>query len=41
MEPTPDKIYDTLRRYSRAQFTDEERAEFLAEVELISPLMLE
>ena len=33
--------YDTLRRYSRAQFTDEERAEFLAEVELISPLMLE
>ena len=33
--------YDTLRRYSRAEFTDEERAEFLAEVELISPLMLE
>ena len=32
--------YDTLRRYSRAEFTDEERAEFLAEVELISPLML-
>lgn len=33
--------YDTLLRYSRAKFTDEERAEFLAEVELISPLMLE
>lgn len=33
--------YDTLRRYSRAEFTDEERADFLAEVERISSLMLE
>lgn len=33
--------FDTLRRYSRAEFTDDERAEFLAEVERISPLMLE
>ena len=33
--------YDTLHRYSRGEFTDEERAAFLEEVERISPLMLE
>lgn len=33
--------YDTLQRYARAEFTDEERAAFLEEVERISPLMLE
>lgn len=33
--------YDALRRYSRAEFTDEEREEFLKEVEKISALMLE
>lgn len=33
--------FDTLQRYSRGDFTDEERTAFLEEVERISPLMLE
>ncbi len=32
--------YDTFRRYSRAEITDDERAHFLGEVERISKLML-
>lgn len=32
--------YDTFRRYSRAEMTDDERAHFLSEVERISKLML-